>query len=255
MTVTASAPTIRLTGKRVLLTGGTRGIGRGIALALARAGATVVTCYRSDEDAATRLSADLAQLGQPDRGGHHVVRADITEPADLTRLVETCAERLGGLDAVVTNAGAITHVPFAKLTLDGWRKVIDTNLTATYALVRATLPLLGPGASVVALGSRSAMVGIPLRAHYTASKAGIVGLVRSLAKELGPREIRVNVVAPGVIAPEDEELSPEIEQRYKFLTALGRLGRGDEVAGAVMFLVSDLSSYLTGETMHVDGGI
>lgn len=244
-------PTIHLTGKRVLLTGGTRGIGRGIALALARAGAGVVTCYRSDEGAAASLAADLAAIG----GDHHVLRADVTVPADLARLVDTCRERLGGLDALVANAGAISHVPFAELTLDGWRRVLGTNLTATYALVRAALPLMGPGASVVALGSRSAMVGIPLRAHYTASKAGVVGLVRSLAKELGPRGIRVNVVAPGVIAPDDEELSPEIERRYTFLTALGRLGRGDEVAGAVVFLLSDLSSYLTGETMHVDGGI
>jgi 3-oxoacyl-[acyl-carrier protein] reductase len=243
--------TIDLRGKRVLLTGGTRGIGRGIALALAGSGASVVACYRSATAAADRLTTDLKEIG----GEHHVLQADITSPADLDRLVTECGERLGGLDAVVANAGTITHVPFAELTLQGWHDVLDTNLTATYALVQKALPLLQPGSSVIAVGSRSALVGIPLRGHYTAAKAGLIGLARSLAKELGPRDIRVNVVAPGVIAPDGEEVPPEIEQRYRALTALGRLGRSDEVAGAVLFLVSDLSTYLTGETMHVDGGI
>jgi 3-oxoacyl-[acyl-carrier protein] reductase len=243
--------TIDLTGKRVLLTGGTRGIGRGIALSLARSGATVVTCYRSDADAAERLARDLKETG----GDHQVVQADVAVPADLDRLVAECRERLGGLDAVVANAGTITHIPFAQLPLEEWRRVVDTNLSSVYALTQRALPLLDTGSSLVVIGSRVAMVGIPLRAHYTASKAGVVGLVRSLAKEVGGRGIRANVVAPGVIAPEGEEVSPEIEARYRALTALGRLGRAEEVAGAVLFLVSDHSSYLTGETMHVDGGI
>jgi 3-oxoacyl-[acyl-carrier protein] reductase len=243
--------TIDLTGKRVLLTGGTRGIGRGIALALARSGATVVTCYRADAAAAEKLAAELAEIG----GAHHVSQADVSVPADLDRLVAECRTRLGGLDAVVANAGTITHIPFATLPLEEWRRVVDTNLTSVYALTQKALPLLGAGSSLVVIGSRVAMVGIPLRAHYTASKAGAVGLVRSLAKEFGPLGIRANVVAPGVIAPDDEEVSPEIEARYRTLTALGRLGRSEEIAGAVQFLISDLSSYLTGETMHVDGGI
>jgi len=244
------AAALDLTGKRVLLTGGSRGIGRGIALTLARAGARVVTCYRADVAAGESLAAELAE-----HGDHRVIQADVNRQEDLDRLVATCVEAFGGIDAIVANAGAITHVPFAELTLEGWRQVIDTNLTSVYALIRTALPHLGAGASIVAIGSRSAMVGIPLRAHYTASKAGLIGMARSLAKELGPQAIRVNVVAPGVIAPEGEAIPPEIEARYKFLTALGRLGRGDEVAGAVGFLVSDASTYLTGETMHVDGGI
>jgi 3-oxoacyl-[acyl-carrier protein] reductase len=184
-----------------------------------------------------------------------VSQADVSVPADLDRLVAECRTRLGGLDAVVANAGTITHIPFATLPLEEWRRVVDTNLTSVYALTQKALPLLGAGSSLVVIGSRVAMVGIPLRAHYTASKAGAVGLVRSLAKEFGPLGIRANVVAPGVIAPDDEEVSPEIEARYRTLTALGRLGRSEEIAGAVQFLISDLSSYLTGETMHVDGGI
>ncbi|MDQ0762623.1 SDR family NAD(P)-dependent oxidoreductase [Streptomyces canus] len=243
--------TIQLDGRTVLLTGGTRGIGRGIALALARSGARLLTCSRHDDEAAQSLQRELKEIG-PD---HHVMRADVSRSEDIEALVGEAEARFGSLDAVVANAGAITHVPFDKLTPEDWHRVLDTNLTGTYLLVQKSLPLLGEGSSVIAVGSRSAMVGIPLRAHYTASKAGLVGLTRSLAKELGPRGIRVNVVAPGVIEPENEPLPEETRARYRQLTALGRLGRPEEVAGAVLFLASTLSAYVTGETLHVDGGI
>jgi 3-oxoacyl-[acyl-carrier protein] reductase len=133
--------------------------------------------------------------------------------------------------------------------------VVGSNLTANYLLVSQTLPLLGAGSSVILIGSRSALVGIPLRAHYTAAKAGLVGFMRSLAKELGPQGIRVNVIAPGVIEPADRPLPEEIRARYHKLTSLGRLGRPSEIAGAALFLASDLSGYVTGETLDVDGGI
>jgi 3-oxoacyl-[acyl-carrier protein] reductase len=243
--------TIRLDGKRVLLTGGTRGIGRGLALAIAETGAQLITCGRTDSEAAQSLARELKELG----GEHHVVAADISTEAGIDGLIEECKERLGGLDVIVHNAGAISHIPFEKLPVDEWHRIINTNLTAAFLLVQRALPLLSPGASVINIGSRSAMVGIPLRAHYTASKAGIVGLTRSLAKELGERGIRVNVIAPGVIEPENEPLSEEIVARYTKLTALRRLGRPHEIAGAMLFLASDLSSYVTGETINVDGGI
>jgi 3-oxoacyl-[acyl-carrier protein] reductase len=244
--------TIRLDDKKVLLTGGTRGIGRGLAMALAGAGAQVITCGRADSEAAQSLARELKELG----GEHHVVAADISTEQGIDGLVEECQTRLGSLDVIVNNAGAITHVPFDKLPIDDWHRIINTNLTAAYLLVQRALPLLGEGASVINIGSRSAMVGVPLRAHYTASKAGLVGLTRSLAKELGPnRKIRVNIVAPGVIEPENEPLPEEVVAKYTKLTALGRLGRPHEIAGAVLFLASDLSSYVTGETINVDGGI
>jgi 3-oxoacyl-[acyl-carrier protein] reductase len=243
--------TIRLDDKKVLLTGGTRGIGRGLALALAGAGAQVITCGRADSEAAQSLARELKELG----GEHHVVAADISTEQGIDGLVEECRTRVGSLDVIVSNAGAITHVPFDKLPLDDWHRIINTNLTAAYLLVQRALPLLSEGASVINIGSRSAMVGVPLRAHYTASKAGLVGLTRSLAKELGSRKIRVNIVAPGVIEPENEPLPEEVVAKYTKLTALGRLGRPHEIAGAVLFLASDLSSYVTGETINVDGGI
>lgn len=239
-----------IAGKHALVTGGTRGIGRAIVLALAGAGVDVVTCYREDEKAAERLTRELRQTG----GHHHVVKADVARAEDLDRLAEICRQLLGAVDIVVHNAGSISHVPFRELSSDQWQRVLDTNLTAAYLVVQKVLALLPDGASIINVGSRAAAAGVPLRAHYTAAKAGIVGLTRSLSKELGSRGIRVNVVAPGPVET-DVVVPPEVRQRYESLIALGRLGRPAEIAGVVLFLASDLSSFITGETINVDGGI
>ncbi|MFF0248928.1 SDR family NAD(P)-dependent oxidoreductase [Streptosporangium sandarakinum] len=241
---------ISLAGKKALVTGGTRGIGRGVVLALARAGADVLTCYRNESEHVGTLERELKAIG----GDHHVVRADVGSPEEIDRLIDECRTRLGRLDVVVNNAGVISHVPFADLPVEEWHRVVDTNLTAAYLVTQKALPLFGESASVVNVGSRVATVGIPLRAHYTAAKAGLAGLCRSLAKELGPRGVRVNVVAPGVIATE-AELSPEVLARYRQMTAVRRLGRTEEIANTVLFLASDLAGYITGETVNVDGGI
>lgn len=240
-----------LDGKKVLLTGGTKGIGRGIALAFARAGADVLTCSRHADEAAHSLATELKELG----GEHRVIEADVSDPAGVQALIEEARTSLRRVDALVHNAGAISHVPFAKLSTTDWDTVIGTNLTAAYLLAQGALPLMSAGSSITNIGSRSALIGIPLRAHYTASKAGLIGLSRSLAKELGPTGIRVNVIAPGVIEAEDAPLPQEVRDRYNTLTALGRLGRPHEIAGAALFLASDLASYVTGETLNVDGGI
>jgi 3-oxoacyl-[acyl-carrier protein] reductase len=242
--------TVQLSGKKTLVTGGTRGIGRAIVLALAGAGARVVTCYRSDEEAADSLARELKETG----GEHHVMKADMADPADIDRLVDEAGSRLGGLDVLVHNAGVISHVPFADLAPEEWHRVLNTNLTAGYLLARKALPLLSEGGSVVYIGSKVATVGVPLRVHYTAAKAGLIGLTRSLAKELGPRGIRVNVVAPGPVQTETP-VSAEVLERYQRMIPLGRLGRPKEIAGAVLFLASDLSSFVHGETINVDGGI
>jgi 3-oxoacyl-[acyl-carrier protein] reductase len=243
-------------GKKLLITGGTRGIGRGIVLAAARAGADVLTCHRQDSEAVDSLIAALKETD----GDHHVVRTDLGDIAQADRLVAEARERFGRLDGVVNNAGVISHIPFAELSLDAWSQVIDTNLTATYRIIQQALPLLGAGSSVVNIGSRGAAAGIPLRAHYTAAKAGLIGLTRSLAKELGPQGIRVNVVAPGVIETEAFDSMPAeraagLRATYAQKTALARLGTVGELAGPVLFLLSDAASYITGETVNVDGGI
>jgi len=242
---------MRLDGKKVLVTGGTRGLGRGLVLAFARAGADVLTCARSGGEAVNTLVQELKEIG----GEHHVMRADITDPDDLADLLGTARSRLRSVDTIVTNAGAISRVPFERLPLDEWQRVIDTTLTSAYLLVQGALPLLRDGSSVILIGSRSALEGVPLRAADTAANAGLIGLARTLAKELGPRHVRVNVLAPGVVEPEDEPLPEEVRQRYERQTALGRLGRPAEIAGAALFLASDLARYVTGEVLNVDGGI
>ncbi|HEY8374497.1 MAG TPA: SDR family NAD(P)-dependent oxidoreductase [Pseudonocardiaceae bacterium] len=245
-----------LKGTKALVTGGTRGVGRGIVLALARAGVDVITCYRQESEAVTSLERELKEIG----GQHHVLRADLTRSEEIEGLLAECRERFGRLDTVVNNAGAISHIPFGELPEQEWHRVIDTNLTASYLVIKHALPLLGEGSSVISIGSKVAEVGIPLRAHYTATKAALVGMTRSLAKEFGGRGIRFNVLALGVIQTEAMDAMPAeqrelMRKRYSEKTALGRLGQPDEVGGAVLFLASSLSRYVTGATIHVDGGI
>ncbi|BCL16756.1 SDR family NAD(P)-dependent oxidoreductase [Micromonospora sagamiensis] len=245
-----------LAGKNALVTGGTRGIGRAIVLTLAKAGANVVTCYRSEGEAVESLARELKDTP----GQHHLVRADVGDAEQIDQLLAECKVRLGSLDVVVNNAGVISHIGYDDLSLADWHAVVDTNLTGTFLVIQKALPLMGEGASVVNIGSRVAKVGIPMRAHYTAAKAGLVGLTRSLCKELGRRGIRVNLVEPGVIATEEmARLTPEqraaMEARYAQLTSLGRLGHVDEVAEVVLFLASDKSRYVSGAQIPVDGGI
>ncbi|MGW3124403.1 SDR family NAD(P)-dependent oxidoreductase [Streptomyces sp. NPDC001107] len=245
-----------LQGKKLLVTGGSRGIGRGIVLAAARAGADVLTCYVQESEYVESLRRELKETG----GDHHVIRADVGDLAQVDSLVETAKEKYGRLDGIVNNAGVISHIPFAELAPQEWSRVLDTNLTASYRIIQQALPLLGAGASVINVGSRGAAAGIPLRAHYTAAKAAVIGLTRSLAKELGGRGIRVNVIAPGVIETEAFDTLPAeraegLRATYSQKTALARLGRVDELAAPVLFLLSDLSAYITGETLNVDGGI
>ncbi|HET9142521.1 SDR family NAD(P)-dependent oxidoreductase [Actinophytocola sp.] len=249
-------PELGVEGKKFLITGGTKGIGRGLVLGAAAAGGHVITCYRSEDESVASLVRELKETP----GDHHVIRADIGTQDGVTSLIDEVRVRFGNLDVVVNNAGVISHIPYAKLPVDEWHRVIDTNVTAVFQIIQESLPLLNPGASVINIGSKSSEVGIPLRAHYTAAKAAIVGLTKSLAKELGPQGFRFNVLAPGVIVTEAMlALPPDqleaMRARYTAKTALARLGEVDEIAGGMLFLASDLSRYVTGEVLHVDGGI
>lgn len=247
---------IDLRGTKVLVTGGTRGIGRAVVLQLARAGADIVTCYRRDPGPAESLRAELRELS----ADNHVLQADVRSRSDVVRLISETGDRFGRLDAIVNNAGVISHVPFDQLPREEWQRLLDTNVTAAARVIRAGLPLLGRGTSIVNIGSRSAAAGIALRAHYTATKSALIGLTSTLAREYGPRGIRANVLALGVIETEALDALPpdrrsQIRETYSEKTSLGRLGTAVEVAEVVIFLVSDMSSYITGTVINVDGGI
>jgi 3-oxoacyl-[acyl-carrier protein] reductase len=241
-----------LQGKRALVTGGGRGIGRAIALALADQGMSVAACYARDAAAGRELHEAFATYGN----GSYATRADVADEASVADLIAEARARLGRIDVLVNNAGVVSHRALGDLDRGEWQRVLDTNLTGMYLVTRAALPLLAPGASIVNIASAVAMVGMPARAHYTASKAGVLGLTRSLCKELGDRDVRVNAIAPGIIDTDQlAHLSDEQRTRYASLAALGRLGEGDDVSGVVLFLASGLSRFVSGVTINVDGGI
>ncbi|MEU2723425.1 SDR family NAD(P)-dependent oxidoreductase [Streptomyces smyrnaeus] len=251
---TGVLPVPGLAGKRVLVTGGTRGIGRTTVLAFAQAGARLVVAHRTAGDDARTLTEALAATGAE----HHLVRADVTASQDAARLAEECGAHLGGLDVLVNNVGVDGHSKFADLDETEWHRLMDSNVTSAYLVTRAVHQLLADGASIVNVGASVALRGRALGTHYSASKAALVGFGRALCKEVGSRGIRVNTVAPGVTATDDEPgagLPPQLVERLAGMTALGRLGTAADVAGAVLYLAGDTSRYITGATLTVDGGI
>jgi 3-oxoacyl-[acyl-carrier protein] reductase len=241
-----------LKGKRVLVTGGTRGIGRATVLAFAERGARVVTCHRSGGTDASRMVDELAREG----GKHRVVQADVTDAAGAKHLLTVCQQHLGGLDVLVNNVGVDGHAPLEDLDEQQWHHLLDHNVTSAYLVTREALPLLANGASIVNVGSAAALRGRPAAAHYVASKAALIGFTRGLCTELGPRQIRVNTVAPGVTSEDPEaDLPPRVLERLLSAIALRRLCQPQNVADAVLFLAGDSSQCVSGATLTVDGGM
>jgi len=253
-TASTAAPGAFAGARRVVVTGGTKGIGRATALAFARAGARLVVSYGHDDEAAKSLAAELEALG----ADAETVRADLTTREGAETLARAVVGRFGegGLDVLVNNLGVDGHRGFAELDDDEWRRVIDHNTTSVYLVTHALLKALAEGASVVNVGASVALRGRPFGVHYSASKAALIGFTRALAKELGPRGIRVNLVAPGVTRTEpDGGPPPPVARKLAALTALGRLGSPEDVTGAVLFLAGESAAYVTGTTIEVDGGI
>jgi 3-oxoacyl-[acyl-carrier protein] reductase len=243
---------LELNGKRAVVTGGSRGIGRAIVLALAEQGVSVAAVYQRESDAVTSLSEELTRI----EGDSYLVQADVSSETDVARLAEEVRGRFGGIDVLVNNAGVVSHKMIEELDLDEWRRIIDTNLTSLYLVTKAVVDAIPEGGSVINVGSAVAVRGMVGRTHYASSKAGAIGFTRALCKELGPRGIRVNLVAPGIIETDQASgLTPEGRARYSALAALARLGTADEVAGVALFLASDLSAFVSGMTINVDGGI
>jgi len=241
-----------LAGKRALVTGGSRGIGRAIAMGLARQGVSVAACYRQDSADVSALAAELEAFGN----GSHVAQVDVSDEASVSRLVGGVRERFAQIDILVNNAGVVSHRTITQLDLAEWRRIVDTNLTSFYLVTKDVIETMPAGGSVINVGSAVALRGMVGRTHYAASKAGAIGFTRALCKELGPRDIRVNLIAPGIIETDQASgLTPEARARYTGLTALARLGTPDDVAGVAVFLASNLSRYVSGMTINVDGGI
>jgi 3-oxoacyl-[acyl-carrier protein] reductase len=241
-----------LAGKRALVTGGSRGIGRAIALGLARQGVAVAACYRQDSAEVAALASELEALGN----GSHVAQVDVSDEPSVSRLVGGVRERFAQIDVLVNNAGVVSHRTINQLDLAEWRRIVDTNLTSFYLVTKDVIDAMPAGGSVINVGSAVALRGMVGRTHYAASKAGAIGFTRALCKELGPRDIRVNLIAPGIIETDQASgLTPEARARYTGLTALARLGTADDVAGVAVFLASNLSRYVSGMTINVDGGI
>ena len=234
-----------LEGKTALVTGASRGIGRAIAAELAQAGASVVIGYRSGKDEAETLAQEI---------GGRAVQADVSNAADAARLVEDA----GDLDILVNNAGLTRDGLLARMSDDDWRKVIDTNLSSVFYTCRAVCrPMMKKRAgSIVNVSSIVGVHGNWGQTNYAASKAGIIGFTKSLARELGSRGVRANVVAPGYVKTQLTDVLPE-EATKAMLdnTPLGRLGEPEDIAGAVRFLSSDAAAFITGEVLLVDGGL
>ena len=234
-----------LAGKTALVTGASRGIGRAIAEELAAAGASVVLGYRTGKDEAESLAAEL---------GGRAVQADVSDADDAARLVAEA----GDLDILVNNAGLTRDGLLARMPDDDWRVVIETNLSSVFYTCRAVCrPMMKKRAGAIV--NVSSIVGVHGnwgQTNYGASKAGIIGFTKSLARELGSRNIRANVVAPGYVKTQLTDVLPEEATRAMLdSTPLGRLGEPADVAGAVRFLCSDEASFITGDVLLVDGGL
>jgi len=234
-----------LEGRIALVTGGSRGIGRAIAVELGRAGAQVVVGYRSGADEAEAVAKEI---------GGRAVQADVSDPEQAARLVEEA----GDVDILVNNAGLTRDGLLARMSDDDWRTVIDTNLSSVFYTCRAvTRPMMKKrGGSIVNISSVVGVHGNWGQTNYAASKAGIIGFTKALARELATRNVRANVIAPGYIQTALTEVLPEdVREALLGATPLGRLGSPEDVAGAVRFLCSDEASFITGEVLLVDGGL
>ncbi len=234
-----------LEGKTALVTGGSRGIGRAIVIELARAGAEVVFGYRTGADEAAELAEEL---------GARAVQADVSSAEEASRLVEEA----GDVDILVNNAGLTRDGLLARMSDEDWRTVIDTNLSSVFYTCRAvTRPMMKKRAgSIVNISSIVGVHGNWGQTNYAASKAGIIGFTKSLARELGSRGVRANVIAPGYVKSRLTDVLPEAATEAMLSsTPLGRLGEPEDVARAVRFLCSDEASFITGDVLLVDGGL
>ena len=244
---------IDLSGKTALITGAGQGLGASTAMLLAVAGANTVINYFRDEEGKNAGQAEETAREIGDRA--MVFAADVRDASAVSVMFNQTIDRFGSVELVVNNAAVIRDRTIGKMSRDEWQDVIDINLTGTFNVCREAARRIADGGRIVNLSSISATIGFYGQTNYAASKAGIMGLTRSLSRELAARRITVNAVAPGVVLTEMGLTIPE-KVRGEMLkeVPLGRFGEPHEIAGAVLFLCSDLASYITGQVIHVNGG-
>ena len=245
---------IDLSGKSAVVTGGSRGIGRAIAIRLATQGADVAFSYRGNEAAAKETAAAIEALGRKALP----VQADVSDPAAADALVKAALEAFGKIDILVNNAGVTRDDLIMRMSLEDWRTVLETNLFGAFYVTKAvTRPMLkAKGGRIINITSVSGQAGQTGQANYSSAKAGLIGLTKATARELASRSITCNAVAPGFVLTElTQDLPENLMKQLTDATPLGRFGTTEEIASAVAFLASDEAAFITGQVLGVDGGL
>ena len=243
-----------LAGKTALVTGASRGIGKGIAFKLAQQGANIAFTFVSSVEKARAFEAELAALGITAKG----YQSNAAEFAEAEKIIDEIVKEFGSIDILVNNAGITRDNLLMRMTEQMWDEVMDTNLKSAFALIKAAQrPMMkARSGSIINITSVVGITGNAGQANYAASKAGMIGLTKSVAKELGSRNIRCNAIAPGFIETEmTEALSEDVRAEWVKGIPLKRGGTPEDVANAVLYLASDLSAYVSGQTICVDGGM
>ncbi len=245
---------MNLQGKTALVTGATRGIGKGIAFKLAQAGANIAFTFVSSVEKAKAFEAELQALGIKAKG----YQSNAAEFAEAEKLVDEILVDFGNLDVLVNNAGITRDTLMMRMSEQQWDEVMDTNLKSAFAMTKAAMkPMMkAKMGSIINITSIVGITGNAGQANYAASKAGMIGLTKSVAKELGSRNIRCNAIAPGFIETEmTETLTEEVKAEWIKTIPLKRGGKPEDVANCVLFLASDASAYISGQTINVCGGM
>ena len=245
-----------LEGKKALVTGGSRGIGRGIALALALQGADVIINYHSNQEEANKVVEEIKKMGRQSVA----VAADVSNSQSVVKMFEYVKSQWGKLDILVNNAGIIAYADFETMTEEDWDKIMAVNLKGQFLCSQQAVKLMGAGSRIIntaSIASGGVGVGFSRLAHYTASKGGVVALTENMALDLAKKGINVNAVAPGVIETDmtKEMLADEAtKQGLMARIPKGRVGKPEDIGAAVAFLASDEADYITGIVLYVDGG-